>query len=418
MMTSWTYLFVVLISFTCVAALPTRAGESEDEEEKKEDRLLFEPKKGGEDKQGKVAPPGKHQQEEAIIENTAAWKKAVEEKIGRETPKDHGEIGSLGGEALAHGAHEGDLHGKVPEEKAIKHVDTGALGEDFLHNVMHDGEENHEEADKQLLKERPAEIGDVAKMNFDKESLKQFKEDAFKDPDPTDKKFDNQDHGPKRPDKALHGVLMHGDQEAGKDHSHEDQVKKEDKPRGEDTVRIGRVDKTAFLKEEEKVARATPNTVDTEQLLHGAGKGHVHDHAAPKGSRDDGVEDGVLDENFMHNLMHGGLEKHEHDDSRLKKEKAIRPRDLENLGLDKSLLKGLDLKKMIQDDMEEYNKFISEKGGDDDSMWNIFNSFQFRYFKNGEDIDDISSRQPVDEWDDSVITPVAKGDDGINHKHP
>ncbi|XP_067670252.1 uncharacterized protein [Haliotis asinina] len=417
MMTSWTYLFIVLISFTCVAALPTRAGESEDEEETKDGRLLFEPKKGGEVKQGEVAPT-RDQQEGSIIENTAAWKKAVEEKIGRDAPKDHGVIGSLDGEALAHGAHEGDVHGKATEEKAIKHVDTGALGEDFLHNVMHDGEGNHEEADEHLLKERPAEIGDVAKMNFDKESLKQFKEDAFIDPDPNDKRFDNQEHGPKRPDKALHGVLMHGDQEAGKDHSHEDQVKKEDKPRGEDTVRIGRVDKTALLKEEEKIDGAPPNTVDAEQLLHGTGEGHVHDHA-PEGSRDYGAEDGVLDENFMHNLMHGGLEKHDHDDSRLKSEKAIRPRDLEHLGLDKSLLKGLDLKKMIQDDMEEYNKFMSEKGGDEDSIWNIFNSFQFRYFKNGEDIDDISTRQPVDEWDESVITtPVAKGDEGINHKHP
>lgn len=133
------------------------------------------------------------------------------------------------------------MHGKVPEEKATKHVDTGALGEDFLHNMMHDGEGDHEEADKELLKERPVEIGDVSKMNFDKESLKQFKEDAFKDPDPNDKKVDSQDHGPERPDQALHGVLMHGDEVAGKDHSHEDQLKEEDKPRGEDTVRIGRV---------------------------------------------------------------------------------------------------------------------------------------------------------------------------------
>ncbi|XP_071084750.1 uncharacterized protein [Haliotis cracherodii] len=414
MMASWTYLLIVLISFTCVAALPTRAGESEDDPEKKDDRLLFVP--GAENKQGEAAPPGGDQQntggEGAIIEDTAAWKTAVKEQIGRDAPKNHGEIGSPSGEVLTHGAEDGDVHGKVPEEKATKHVDSGALGEDFLHNMMHDGEGNHEEADKELLQGRPVEIGDVSKMNFDKESLKQFKKDAFKDPDPNDKKVDNQDHGPERPDQALHGVLMHGDEVAGKDHSHEDQVKEEDKPRGEDTVRIGRVDHAGLQKEEGNVPAAPPKTVDTEQLLHGEGENHVHEHAAAsKVARGGGGVDGVLDDDFMHNIMHGGLEKHEHDDSELRKEKAIRPRDLEHLGLDKNLLKGLNLKKMIQDDMDEYNKFISEKGGDDDSVWNIFNSFKFRYFKNGEDIDDISSRQPVDEWDESVVTrPVGKGD--------
>lgn len=204
---------------------------------------------------------------------------------------------------------EDGTHGKHQWDKETESRDTemkGPFGEKFMHGVLMHGDANFEHSEdsdaETEINENKQKVGpkDAAEhlhgvlMHGDSEPGKEHSHEA-----PVQIKVDNSKIGPIN---DLHGVLMHGDSEPGKEHSHKDSVQTK-----EGNSKIG------------------PNNDLHGVLMHGDSTvGHDHSHEDAK------VEHDVFS-----------------DISKIK-----------DLGLDKDLLKNIDLKKILEKDRQEYAEWI------------------------------------------------------------
>lgn len=147
-----------------------------------------------------------------------------------------------------------------------------------------------------------------------------------------------------------------------------------------------------------KGSGGVPSVMDGEHMLHGAG-GHDHDLRQLQfiKSRDEQEEENKKRrqakdpfENVHSLLMHGDRHGDEDDDAKVRRGKEITYKDIMDLRLDESLLKGVDLKQLLQKNVREYDDWQRDKTSfkgevPEGSWWEQIQDLRRRYLSGSTD---------------------------------
>ena len=233
----------------------------------------------------------------------------------------------------------------------------------------------------------------------------------------------NQEHGPKDPMKDLHGILMHGDTEHGIEH--DEHVHEHEHPKGEIKVFIHEsVDDGVVDREKPVIPKGVIGTIDGEELIHGEHGVHKHSEKHHEEEVIKNIGPFGLDEDILHQIMHDG-KIDSHTDEELKKTKKIGYEDLKDLDLGDELLGQIDLKKLLQNNKQEYKAFkehthkIKDTGkGEEHKHWSLWDQVsRIRLgFGAGSQDDTKDDKDPYKaEWEE-VVVRRSDGEDEVAFK--